>query len=242
MKNLKLFLAILLFSYSLLINAQYEENSLPLTDTSLSNFSYALYPDNTFVKSTLQSISEIDNSTPNGLVNSILSESSLEWININNATKADVLSAEELSDLNKKKALNKNTNFVQLVQQINFTFNSESYKYIKYCLHNDKSAKLPFGFYLIVNRNNLWKRVNQFDDSNQTLINYSFTFFRFNFTKLNDIFSKNNKASPLMTDIINKTHSSQGFSLSRLEQELNEWNYNSSSEKHQYFIEKLNWE
>lgn len=247
MKKLKLFLASLLISSFSLIQAQEYENllqkkELSIIDTGFSNFSYTLYPNQSFVKATLQLIDQVDNSTPEGLINSILSESSLEWINLNNATTIDSLDDEELSKLNAKKAMDKNTTFPELIQQIDFNYNGNSYIFIKYRLHNNiDTQKFPMGFYLMVNKNNVWKRVNIFDDSNSILMNYSFTLFKFNYLKLNDILDKNNNGNSLMSALINKAQTPQGFSLQLLEEELDKWSFDENNNSHIYFSENLGW-
>jgi hypothetical protein len=247
MKKLKLFLVGLLFSCFSLIQAQDYENSLQkkqlsITDTGFSDFSYTLYPNQSFVKSTLQSINQVDNTTPEGLINSILSESSLEWINLNNATVIDSLDDEELTELNTKIATDKNITFPELIQQIDFNYNGDRYIFIKYLLHNNiDSQKFPMGFYLMVNKNNVWKRVNIFDDTNSILMNYSFTLFKFNYLKLNDILDKNNNGNSLMSALINKLHTTQGFRLQLLEEELDKWSFDENNNSHIYFSENLGW-
>ena len=55
---------------------------LEILDTDFKDFEYGLYPVNFFIKSDLISFEKADFSTPEGLVRSILSENSLEWINM----------------------------------------------------------------------------------------------------------------------------------------------------------------
>lgn len=231
-----IFLSISFFSYSQVMT------SLNSTDPNITNLSYGLYPDNTIVKGTITSTSGVTNTSPELLINSILSENSLAWMNLNNSTQISELDAEATQDLNQKNALDKNLNYFQLFQVINFTFKNENYKYIKYSFHNSMSTKKPYGFVLMVNKNNKWLRVNEFNDTNSELMNYTLTFFKFNYQKLNAILSKNNLGNSLMTNIINATHTSSGFSAISLSQQLDVWNYNTSSAENAYFSEALDWQ
>lgn len=233
---LSIFLNISFFSYSQVIT------NLNSVDPTITNLSFGLYPDNTIVKGTITSTSGVTNTSPELLINSILSENSLVWMNLNNNTQISELDADATQDLNQKNALDKNLNYFQLVQLINFTFKNENYKYIKYSFHNSVSTKKPYGFILMVNKNSKWLRVNEFNDSNSELMNYTFTFFKFNYQKLNAILSKNNLGNTFMTTIINATHNASGFSIANLSQQLDLWNYNTSSAENAYFSEALDWE
>jgi len=233
---LAIFLSINIFSYAQVMT------NLNSRDSNITNLSYGLYPNNTIVKGTISSMSGVTNTSPELLINSILSENSLVWINLNNNTQVSELDDEATQDLNQKKALNKSLNYFQLLQIINFTYKNENYKYIKYSFINSMSTKKPYGFILMINKNNKWLRVNEFNDTNFELMNYTLTFFKFNYQKLNEIFSKNNLGNSLMTNIINATHNSSGFSVNSLSQQLDVWNYNTSSPENIYFSEQLNWE
>ncbi len=241
MKKIQLIITAIFLNFSFLSYSQVITN-LNSTDPNITNLSFGLYPDNTIVKGTITSVSAVTNTTPELLINSILSENSLAWINLNNNTPISELDAEATQDLNKKKALDKNLNYFQLAQIINFTFKNENYKYIKYSFHNSISTKKPYGFILMVNKNNKWLRVNEFNDTNSELLNYTLTFFKFNYQKLNAILSKNDLGNSLMTTIINATHNTSGFSIISLSQQLDAWNYNTSRAENVYFSEALDWE
>lgn len=240
MKKLKIFYLCICINFTILGYCQqlYNLNSL---DADITNISYGLYPANTFVKGTLTSASQVNNTTPEALINSILSENSLAWMNLNNSVQITELDAKATQNLNEKATLNKNLNYFQLDQIINFTYKNSLYKYIKYQFINTKTSKLPFGFILMVKKNNKWVRVNQFEDNNLILMNYTMTFFKFNFTKLDAIFRKNNLGNSLMTNIIAITNPAGGFSFSKLEQELNKWSFNKTSPEYIYFSENFNW-
>lgn len=233
---LSIFLNVCFISYSQVMT------NLNSIDANITNLSYGLYPDNTIVKGTITSTSGVTNTSPELLINSILSENSLAWVNLNNNTQISELDAEATQDLNQKNALDKNLNYFQLAQVINFTFKNENYKYIKYSFHNSMSTKKPYGFILMVNKNNKWLRVNEFNDTNFELMNYTLTFFKFNYQKLDAILNKNNLGNSLMTNIINATHNASGFSVISLSQQLDVWNYNTSSAENVYFSEALDWE
>jgi len=241
MKKIQLIISTIFLSISFFSYAQVMTN-LNSTDPNITNLSYGLYPNNTIVKGTISSISAVTNTSPELLINSILSENSLAWVNLNNNTQVGELDAETTQDLNQKSALDKNLNYFQLAQVINFTFKNENYKYIKYSFHNSMSTKKPYGFILMVNKNNKWLRVNEFNEANLELMNYTLTFFKFNYQKLNAILSQNNLGNNLMTNIINATHNSSGFSVNSLSQQLDVWNYNTSSAENAYFSEALDWE
>ncbi|MEL1241609.1 hypothetical protein [Flavobacterium flavipallidum] len=241
MKKIQLIISTIFLSMSFFGYSQIMTN-LNSSDPNITNLSFGLYPDNTIVKSTITSTSGVTNTSPELLINSILSENSLAWMNLNNNTQVTELDADATQDLNKKNTLDKNLNYFQLAQVINFTFKNENYKYIKYSFHNSKSTKKPYGFILMVSKNNKWLRVNEFNDTNSELMNYTLTFFKFNYQKLNAILSKNNLGNSLMTNIINATHKANGFSITSLSQQLDIWNYNTASAENTYFSEALDWE
>lgn len=213
---------------------------LEVLDTDFQDFEYGLYPPGFDVKPDLLSVKNIDFSTPEGLVRSILSEDSLEWINMNSLRKKDSLSSKEKEQLKKRKLVNKNNNYAQLLQKISFIYKGNKACFVKFCFHNDESEKLPIGLYFMIYENGRWYLDTRYIDNE--LLTIVFRMYSFSTAKLNDLFKKGNgNNSPLMRELVDKVFIGNKFSIDAFSKDMKEWALKKDSDKFKYFRENLEW-
>lgn len=214
--------------------------SLEVAETDFQDFEYGMYPANCYIKSDLLNFEKADFSTPEGLIQSIISENSLEWININYLKKKDSLSVKENESLKKKKLKNNNNNYPQLIQKISFIYKGNKACLVKFCFHSDETEKLPIGFYFMVYKNGRWYRDTSYIDND--LLTIVFRMYCYSSSKLNDLFKKGNgDNSELMKGLVDKVFTGDKFSIDAFSKDMNEWEYKKESEKYKYFRENLEW-
>lgn len=110
-----------------------------LVNQSVDKLAVLRYPEDTRVEK-IASLAEAEFGTPEQLMSSVLSATSLEWLNANK--EEDVTSSKQ--DFNYIKNIASSEYYFELKYKINFITNGVEYAVIKYLLYDDENEPISF--------------------------------------------------------------------------------------------------
>ena len=168
-------------------------------------------------------------------MSSVMSENSEAWY-LYNKLEQESPSEEVKLRINNVDAMNRDSNYFELLHKFMFSANGNEYAILKFKLISDKKNKPVTGAYTLIKENGKWKRTSTPQTFRMTMMH---VFFRTD--RMQELFNGEKTGEKLMDSLIDKVYQNGTLNLERLATEFEKWTKNNEMDNLAFFTEKPNW-
>ncbi len=238
------FLMIGLFAYSQENTKNNEENVTVTESSKIKNVTLVTYDPTIKIKKLYPDIKQAKNRTPKELLNSLVSENSVEWSRWNNYNKELPISEKTLEWFKGRATIDREKHYSELIQELYFEYDNKQYCWTKSYSHTEFKNARGYGLYTITNVmikvGDRWELYNNLVD--EVFLREKGNFTCFKYAIFAQICTKQNPDNnPYLTELLDKVYEGESLNLNKLYAEVNrifDKNIETKTEEYKYFADE----